>query len=74
MHRFYIKENITLFHDDCIEILNKVTPESVNMIFTDPSYMLSGSRITFQSMKVVSVNKILRYFNITTFYSFVNKN
>lgn len=57
MKKFYEKDNITLFLGDCIEILNKATPESVDMIFADPPYMLSNGGITCQSGKVVSVNK-----------------
>ena len=57
MKKFYEKDNITLFLGDCIEILYKATPESVDMIFADPPYMLSNGGITCQSGKVVSVNK-----------------
>ena len=57
MQKFYEKGDITLFQGDCIEILNIATPESVDMIFADPPYMLSNGGITCQSGKVVSVNK-----------------
>lgn len=32
MQKVYEKDDITLFQGDCIEILNKATPESVDMI------------------------------------------
>ncbi len=57
MQRFYEKDNITLFQGNCIELLNKATPESVDMIFADPPYMLSNGGITCHAGKVVSVNK-----------------
>ena len=57
MQKVYEKDDITLFCGDCIEILNKATPESVDMIFADPPYLLSNGGITCQSGKVVSVNK-----------------
>ena len=57
MRKFYEKDDITLFLGNCIEILNKATPESVDMIFADPPYMLSNGGITCQSGKVVLVNK-----------------
>lgn len=57
MQRVYERGDITLFRGNCIEILNKAAPESVDMIFADPPYMLSNGGITCQSGKVVSVNK-----------------
>ncbi len=57
MHKIYEKENVTLFQGNCVEVLNKGTPESIDMIFADPPYMLSNGGITCQSGKVVSVNK-----------------
>ena len=57
MQKVYEKNNITLFQGDCVDILNRATPKSVNMIFADPPYMLSNGGITCQSGKVVSVNK-----------------
>lgn len=57
MQKFYEKDDITLFQGDCIEILHRATSESIDMIFADPSYMLSNGGITCQSGKVVSVNK-----------------
>lgn len=57
MKKIYEKDDITLFQGDCVDILNKATPESVDMIFADPPYMLSNGGITCHAGKVVSVNK-----------------
>ena len=57
MRKVYEKENVELYLGDCIEILEKATPESVDMIFADPPYMLSNGGITCQAGKIVSVNK-----------------
>lgn len=57
MQKVYEKEEITLFQGDCIDILNMAAPESVDMIFADPPYMLSNGGITCHAGKVVSVNK-----------------
>ena len=57
MQKFYEKDDITLFQGNCIDILNKATSESIDMIFADPPYMLSNGGITCQSGRVVSVNK-----------------
>ena len=57
MQKVYENGDITLFRGNCIEILNKATPESVDMIFADPPYMLSNGGITCHAGQVVSVNK-----------------
>lgn len=57
MQKVYERDDIILFQADCIEILNKATLESVDMIFADPPYMLSNGGITCHAGKVVSVNK-----------------
>lgn len=57
MRKYYEKDNIQLILGDCIDVLDKITPESIDMIFADPPYMLSNGGITCQSGKVVSVNK-----------------
>ncbi|PAF53094.1 hypothetical protein BKH42_07905 [Helicobacter sp. 13S00482-2] len=57
MKKYYERENFKLFLGDCIEILQKATPESVDMIFADPPYHLSNGGFTCQGGKSVSVNK-----------------
>ena len=57
MQQYYDKGDIQLYLGDCIEILEKAAPESVDMIFADPPYMLSNGGISCQAGKVVCVNK-----------------
>ena len=57
MLKYYEKDNIQLFLGDCVKILEKATPESVDMIFADPPYFLSSNGITCSGGKMVSVNK-----------------
>ena len=57
MQQYYEKGDIQLYLGDCIEILEKAAPESVDMIFADPPYMLSNGGISCQAGKVVCVNK-----------------
>ena len=55
MQLYYDKGDIQLYLGDCIEILEKAAPESVDMIFADPPYMLSNGGISCQAGKVVCV-------------------
>lgn len=57
MQKYYERENFKLFLGDCVEILQKATPESVDMIFADPPYRLSNGGFTCQAGRSVSVNK-----------------
>ncbi len=57
MQQYYDKGDIQLYLGDCIEILENAAPESVDMIFADPPYMLSNGGISCQAGKVVCVNK-----------------
>lgn len=54
---YYETETEQLFLGDCFELLRKVKPGSIDMIFADPPYFLSGNGITCQGGKMVSVNK-----------------
>ncbi|MEA3329295.1 MAG: site-specific DNA-methyltransferase [Nanoarchaeota archaeon] len=54
----YFKSNsVQLFHDDCINVLNSLPENSVDMIFADPPYFLSNGGISCRAGKMVSVNK-----------------
>ena len=64
MQSFYEKDNITLFHGDCVEILNKATPESIDMIFADPPYMLSNGGITCQAGNLSLLSRIITMENL----------
>lgn len=57
MQKYFNDNNFKLFQGDCVEILEKANPESIDMIFADPPYMLSNGGITCHAGKVVSVNK-----------------
>jgi site-specific DNA-methyltransferase (adenine-specific) len=46
-----------LYHDDCLEIMNRFPDNCVDMIFADPPYNLSNGGITCHAGKMVSVNK-----------------
>lgn len=54
---YYEVNNFTLFHGDSFEILKSIEQKSVDMIFADPPYFLSGDGITCNAGKMVSVNK-----------------
>lgn len=54
---FINEENFTLYNDDCFKRLKKLEPKSVDMIFADPPYFLSGGGVSCRSGKQVSVNK-----------------
>ena len=46
-----------LYADDCLNILEKLPEESVDMVFADPPYGLSNGGISVHAGKRVSVNK-----------------
>ncbi len=47
----------TLLQGDCLNVLEKITDLSVDMIFADPPYNLSNDGFTCQGGRMVSVNK-----------------
>lgn len=47
----------TLYLGDAVDILNRMEPESVDMVFSDPPYGLSNGGFSVHSGKQVSVNK-----------------
>jgi len=54
---YYEQEDFKLLHGDALLLLKKIEPQSIDMIFADPPYFLSGDGITCSSGKMVSVNK-----------------
>ncbi len=57
INAYFETETEQLILGNCFEILKKVKPESVDMIFADPPYFLSNNGITCQAGRMVSVNK-----------------
>lgn len=54
---YYNKKNFKLILGDSLEELKKIKKNSVDMIFADPPYFLSGDGISCSGGKMVSVNK-----------------
>lgn len=54
---FYDSLSAKLFLGDSLELLKKIKPENIDMIFADPPYFLSNNGITCKGGKMVSVNK-----------------
>ena len=50
-------DDITLYHDDCLEVMHSFPDNYVDMIFADPPYNLSNDGVTCHAGKMVSVNK-----------------
>lgn len=54
---YFESGGVTLYNDDCINIMSHFPDECVDMIFADPPYNLSNGGITCYAGKMVSVNK-----------------
>lgn len=54
---YYEDDNFKLLNGDSLFLLKKIEPKSIDMIFADPPYFLSGDGITCSGGKMVSVNK-----------------
>lgn len=54
---YYKIDNFKLLHGDALLLLKKIEPQSIDMIFADPPYFLSGDGISCSGGKMVSVNK-----------------
>lgn len=54
---YFSKDNFVLYHGDCLDILNQLPENSVDMIFADPPYNLSNGGFTVHAGHMVSVNK-----------------
>ena len=55
--KYYEDKNFELIHGDSLSILKKLETKSINMIFADPPYFLSGDGISCSAGKMVSVKK-----------------
>lgn len=54
---YFKKGDFTLYHGDSIELMNKMEPEMVDMIFADPPYNLSNGGMTVHAGRRVKVDK-----------------
>ena len=54
---YYKDDDFKLLHGDALLLLKKIKPKSIDMIFADPPYFLSGDGITCNAGKMVSVKK-----------------
>ena len=57
MSKYFSQDNFTLILGDSLEELKKIKSKSIDMIFADPPYFLSGDGITCSGVKIVSVKK-----------------
>ena len=46
-----------VYRADCVELMNLMPPESVDVVFADPPYRLSTGGVTVKSGRLTSVNK-----------------
>ena len=54
---YYEQPRFRLYLADCLELLNNLEENSVDMVFADPPYFLSSGTFTCQSGRMVSVKK-----------------
>ncbi len=54
---YFSQDRFTLYQGNCLDILEKLPENSVDMIFADPPYFLSSGSFTCQNGKMVSVKK-----------------
>jgi len=54
---FFKSKDAVIFNENCLNILNSIPENSINMIFADPPYMLSNDGFSCQGGKRVNVNK-----------------
>lgn len=54
---YFNKGDFVLYHGDCINTLEQIPENSVDMVFADPPYLLSNGGFTCDGGKMVSVNK-----------------
>ena len=54
---YFEEKEFILYHGDCLNILNHLPVNSIDMIFADPPYNLSNNGFSLHAGKRVSVNK-----------------
>ncbi|MGH3087677.1 MAG: DNA methyltransferase, partial [Rubrobacteraceae bacterium] len=53
----YGEPGAVVYLSDCVALMRLMPPESVDAVFADPPYRLSGGGVTVRSGEVVSVDK-----------------
>jgi len=54
---FFKTKNTVIYNGDCLEVLNLIPENSIDMIFADPPYMLSNDGLTCKNGRMANVNK-----------------
>ncbi len=54
---YFIDDDFVLYQDDCLNILDQIPDNSIDMVFADPPYNLSNGGFTVHAGKAVSVDK-----------------
>ena len=54
---YFKSEDAVVLNGDCLEILDSLPENSIDMIFADPPYMLSNNGFTCQNGRMAAVNK-----------------
>ena len=54
---YFLKDNFVLYKENCLNILQQIPENSIDMVFADPPYMLSNGGFTVHAGKMVTVNK-----------------
>ena len=54
---YHKTNNAVIYNEDCLNLLRSIPEDSIDMIFSDPPYMLSNNGFSCQNGRMVSVNK-----------------
>ncbi len=54
---YFQEDGFQLLHGDTFQLLKKIEPQSIDLIFADPPYFLSNGGISVHSGRMVSVDK-----------------
>jgi site-specific DNA-methyltransferase (adenine-specific) len=57
MNPYFTNQNFTLYNQDCIKVMQSLPSNSIDMVFADPPYFLSGGSFTCKNGQMVSVKK-----------------
>jgi site-specific DNA-methyltransferase (adenine-specific) len=48
---YFLKDNFVLYKENCLNILQQIPENSIDMVFADPPYMLSNGGFTVHAGK-----------------------